>query len=99
MSANSFKFLSIVYIREPGINKRKVIRKNTTKCRKYQTNLTIREYRIPLDVKLFNGYIDIYIFIIYAFYFRQLQLQNVLNLSRSMLKLAMSERLLLRLYR
>ena len=50
VSANSFKFLSIVYIREPGINKRKVIQKNTTKCRKHQRNLIIREYRIPPDV-------------------------------------------------
>ena len=74
MSANSFKFLSIVYIREPGINKRKVIQKNTTKCRKHQRNLITREYRIPLDVKVYNGYIDIDIFVIYVFYFRQFRL-------------------------
>ena len=57
MSANSFKFLSIVYIREPGINKRKVIQKNTTKCRKHQRNLIIRKYQILLDVKVCDRYV------------------------------------------
>ena len=74
MSANSFKFLSIVYIREPGINKRKVIQKNTTKCRKHQRNLIIRKYQILLDVKVCDRYVGTNIFCIIGFLFKIIEI-------------------------
>ena len=74
MSANSFKFLSIVYIREPGINKRKVIQKNTTKCRKHQRNLIIRKYQILLDVKVCDRYVGIDIFCNIGFLFKIIEI-------------------------
>ena len=74
MSANSFKFLSIVYIREPGINKRKVIQKNTTKCRKHQRNLIIRKYQILLDVKVCDRYVGTNIFCTIGFLFKIIEI-------------------------
>ena len=75
MSANSFKFLSIVYIREPGINKRKVIReKNTTKCRKHQRNLIIRKYQILLDVNVCDRYVGTDIFCNIGFLFKIIEI-------------------------
>ena len=74
MSANSFKFLSIVYIREPGINKRKVIQKNTTKCRKHQRNLIIRKYQILLDVKVCDRYVVNDIFCNISFLFKIIEI-------------------------